>query len=140
MRRDLEHFAGHRPLRRPSQPKQHWDFHQPERRLTTRRAGDIAPIRKKGCLNFLYIPHHGANQRGEQWWIRPEELYRGGRYDDDRSTRRRATGARPWRATARNVLVVFGITGDLAKVMTFRSLYRLETARDSSASCPIAEA
>ena len=25
-----------------------------------------------------------------------------------------------------DVLVVFGITGDLAKVMTFRSLYRLE--------------
>ena len=28
-----------------------------------------------------------------------------------------------------DVLVVFGITGDLAKVMTFRSLYRLEAAR-----------
>jgi hypothetical protein len=27
-----------------------------KRRLTTRRAGDIAPIRKKGCLNFLYVP------------------------------------------------------------------------------------
>jgi len=25
-----------------------------------------------------------------------------------------------------DVLVIFGITGDLAKVMTFRSLYRLE--------------
>ena len=25
-----------------------------------------------------------------------------------------------------DVLVVFGITGDLARVMTFRSLYRLE--------------
>ena len=30
---------------------------------------------------------------------------------------------------AADILVVFGITGDLAKVMTFRSLYRLETAR-----------
>ena len=29
-------------------------------------------------------------------------------------------------AAAADVLVVFGITGDLAKVMTFRSLYRLE--------------
>jgi hypothetical protein len=28
VRRDLEHFARHRPLHRPSQPKQHWDFHQ----------------------------------------------------------------------------------------------------------------
>ena len=38
---------------------------------------------------------------------------------------------------AADVLVVFGITGDLAKVMTFRSLYRLEargllTARSSA--------
>ena len=30
------------------------------------------------------------------------------------------------RAQAADVFVVFGITGDLAKVMTFRSLYRLE--------------
>jgi len=30
-------------------------FSSTERRLTTRRAGDIAPIRKKGCLNFLYV-------------------------------------------------------------------------------------
>src|SRR6266480_4527839 len=36
--------------------------------------------------------------------------------------RRDSSGA----AGAADVLVVFGITGDLAKVMTFRSLYRLE--------------
>ncbi len=34
-----------------------------------------------------------------------------------------------------DVLVVFGITGDLAKVMTFRSLYRLE--KRGLLSCPI---
>ena len=34
-----------------------------------------------------------------------------------------------------DVFVVFGITGDLAKVMTFRSLYRLE--RRGLLSCPI---
>jgi glucose-6-phosphate 1-dehydrogenase len=34
-----------------------------------------------------------------------------------------------------DVLVVFGITGDLAKVMTFRSLYRLE--REGLLQCPI---
>jgi glucose-6-phosphate 1-dehydrogenase len=34
-----------------------------------------------------------------------------------------------------DVLVVFGITGDLAKVMTFRSLYRLE--RRGLLNCPI---
>ena len=34
-----------------------------------------------------------------------------------------------------DVLAVFGITGDLAKVMTFRSLYRLE--RRGLIDCPI---
>src|SRR5213595_386635 len=34
-----------------------------------------------------------------------------------------------------DVFVVFGITGDLAKVMTFRSLYRLE--RRGLLNCPI---
>ena len=33
-----------------------------------------------------------------------------------------------------DALVIFGITGDLAKVMTFRSLYRLE--RRGLLSCP----
>ena len=37
--------------------------------------------------------------------------------------------------TAADVFVVFGITGDLAKVMTFRSLYRLE--RRGLLDCPI---
>jgi glucose-6-phosphate 1-dehydrogenase len=36
---------------------------------------------------------------------------------------------------AADVLVVFGISGDLAKVMTFRSLYRLE--RRKLLNCPI---
>ena len=34
-----------------------------------------------------------------------------------------------------DVFVVFGITGDLAKVMTFRSLYRLE--RRGLLNCPV---
>ena len=42
--------------------------------------------------------------------------------------------AADWGAPA-DVLVVFGITGDLAKVMTFRSLYRLE--RRGLLDCPI---
>ena len=42
----------------------------------------------------------------------------------------REAGARP-----ADVLVVFGITGDLAKVMTFRSLYRLE--QRGLLDCPI---
>ena len=54
VRRDLEHFARLRPLRRPSRPKQHRDFHQTERRLTSHRSGDIAQARKKGGLKFLY--------------------------------------------------------------------------------------
>jgi glucose-6-phosphate 1-dehydrogenase len=36
---------------------------------------------------------------------------------------------------AADVFVAFGITGDLAKVMTFRSLYRLE--RRGLLSCPV---
>ena len=38
-------------------------------------------------------------------------------------------------ATPADILVIFGITGDLAKVMTFRSLYRLE--RRGMLDCPI---
>src|SRR3954453_15995256 len=38
-------------------------------------------------------------------------------------------------AWAADVLVIFGITGDLAKVMTFNSLYRLE--RRGLLECPI---
>jgi glucose-6-phosphate 1-dehydrogenase len=41
----------------------------------------------------------------------------------------------PSPARRADVLVVFGITGDLAKVMTFRSLYRLE--RRGLLECPI---
>src|SRR4051812_2846420 len=39
-----------------------------------------------------------------------------------------------WSAVG-DVLVIFGITGDLARVMTFRSLYRLE--RRGLLGCPI---
>src|SRR5437764_4756262 len=39
------------------------------------------------------------------------------------------------RSQAADVLVVFGITGDLAKVMTFRSLYRLE--KRGLLQCPV---
>ena len=46
--------------------------------------------------------------------------------------RRQATGEEQQPA---DVLVVFGITGDLARVMTFRSLYRLE--RRGLLDCPI---
>jgi glucose-6-phosphate 1-dehydrogenase len=38
-------------------------------------------------------------------------------------------------STAADVLVIFGITGDLAKKMTFRSLYRLERRR--MLQCPV---
>jgi glucose-6-phosphate 1-dehydrogenase len=46
------------------------------------------------------------------------------------AAQREAAGPKP-----ADVLVVFGITGDLAKVMTFRSLYRLE--RRGLLDCPI---
>src|ERR1700685_990766 len=38
-------------------------------------------------------------------------------------------------AAAADVLVIFGLTGDLAKVMTFRSLYRLE--KGGLLDCPV---
>jgi glucose-6-phosphate 1-dehydrogenase len=46
-----------------------------------------------------------------------------------------ARSARIGQQRAADVFVVFGITGDLAKVMTFRSLYRLE--RRGLLDCPI---
>jgi glucose-6-phosphate 1-dehydrogenase len=49
--------------------------------------------------------------------------------------RPQARGAASHDGRPADVFVVFGITGDLAKVMTFRSLYRLE--RRGLLSCPI---
>jgi glucose-6-phosphate 1-dehydrogenase len=49
--------------------------------------------------------------------------------------RPRGTKPRDEMPNAADVLVVFGITGDLAKVMTFHSLYRLETR--GLLECPI---
>src|SRR6187551_2912098 len=46
-----------------------------------------------------------------------------------------AAGATDAKPQAADVLVIFGITGDLAKVMTFRSLYRLEAR--GLLDCPI---
>jgi glucose-6-phosphate 1-dehydrogenase len=51
-----------------------------------------------------------------------------------RSAHRRA-GIPPHAQRPADVLVIFGITGDLAKVMTFRSLYRLEER--GLLDCPI---
>jgi glucose-6-phosphate 1-dehydrogenase len=48
---------------------------------------------------------------------------------------RAAPASRDAETRAADVLVVFGITGDLAKVMTFRSLYRLEAR--GLLDCPI---
>src|SRR6185295_1571549 len=46
-----------------------------------------------------------------------------------------AAAAAPAETKPADVLVVFGITGDLARVMTFRSLYRLEAR--GLLDCPI---
>src|SRR5262245_57128136 len=43
-----------------------------------------------------------------------------------RCTPRNEARARSSRAMSCDVFVIFGITGDLAKVMTFQALYRLE--------------
>ena len=52
-----------------------------------------------------------------------------------RQAPRRKDGDACRRAQPADVLVVFGITGDLAKVMTFRSLYDFE--RRGLLDCPI---
>jgi glucose-6-phosphate 1-dehydrogenase len=57
----------------------------------------------------------------------------GARSDTRSDTRPRATDVTQPRAA--DVLVIFGISGDLAKVMTFRSLYRLEAR--GLLDCPI---
>jgi glucose-6-phosphate 1-dehydrogenase len=51
------------------------------------------------------------------------------------TTRPRATHATLGEPNPADVFVAFGITGDLAKVMTFRSLYRLE--KRGRLDCPI---
>ncbi|HEY2869090.1 MAG TPA: glucose-6-phosphate dehydrogenase [Gaiellales bacterium] len=51
------------------------------------------------------------------------------------ATRPRASGTAATKPQPADVLVIFGITGDLARVMTFRSLYRLE--RRGLLGCPI---
>jgi glucose-6-phosphate 1-dehydrogenase len=51
------------------------------------------------------------------------------------AVRQQAHSAADGNQTPADVLVVFGISGDLAKVMTFHSLYRLE--RRGLLSCPI---
>jgi glucose-6-phosphate 1-dehydrogenase len=54
---------------------------------------------------------------------------------DRASSRPRPRSAQDGDSQPADVLVIFGITGDLAKVMTFRSLYRLE--RRELLDCPI---
>jgi glucose-6-phosphate 1-dehydrogenase len=58
-----------------------------------------------------------------------------GRREEVTSAATAAAGPTSTEAKAADVFVVFGITGDLAKVMTFRSLYRLE--RRGLLKCPI---
>ena len=52
-----------------------------------------------------------------------------------KAPRSTATGDAAAQTLPADVFVVFGITGDLAKVMTFHSLYRLE--RRGLLDCPI---
>src|SRR4051794_12757327 len=46
-----------------------------------------------------------------------------------------ASSGRGTTPASADVLVCFGLTGDLARVMTFRSLYRLE--RRGALTCPV---
>ena len=54
------------------QPKQHWDFHQPERRIDNSPGCRYSTDQKKDCLNFLYV-YCGHRQCREAFvapWIR----------------------------------------------------------------------
>jgi Putative transposase len=57
-RRDPAHFARLRPLRRPSRPKQHRDFHQTERRLTSHPVRRYCSGQKK---RWFKIPIQNSN-------------------------------------------------------------------------------
>ena len=113
---------------------------EPHRRPPRRRPG--AARVGIGHLELLDIPGR---------WGRIDAFGRG-RVDVGGTTRRAHPGRKQMTSTApsrrarateqaatsgrrADVLVVFGITGDLAKVMTFRSLYRLE--RRGLLDCPI---
>ena len=89
----------------------------------------------------------GASSRWDEA-VRARRLYRRGRVKHGATgthgDTQMATSAEPRAVTQSpkgamqrpaDVLVVFGITGDLAKVMTFRSLYRLE--QRGLLDCPI---
>ena len=52
-RPDGEQIARFRPMHRANHPKQNRDFHLTHVQLITRRFSDIAPVKEKGCLNFL---------------------------------------------------------------------------------------
>ena len=77
-----------------------------------------------GSRRAAWAPEHDDRDRDTQQLTEPEEERHGRNRSNARMRQRPA-----------DVLVVFGITGDLAKVMTFRSLYRLE--RRGLLDCPI---
>ena len=87
---------------------------EPGARGVSFASGDDAPRRAGQHARLRRPPHtRQAHEHGSR---------------DPKTAARRAVRRRRSPRPA-DVFVVFGITGDLAKVMTFRSLYRLERAR-----------
>ncbi|MGI8613674.1 MAG: hypothetical protein ACR2KL_07005 [Nocardioidaceae bacterium] len=96
--------------------------------LTGRASGNWSPVVVRVIARSPFVP----DRRRGSWRSRAVFVV------DLRCCRRRAwpfaRAARAGRDSA-DVTVVFGITGDLARKMTFRALYRLE--RRGLLSCPI---
>ena len=136
VRRRTRARRGHRcgaRARRPREPRR--------RRATSSRAPSSRPalappdperpraqrvhphqVMTRTCFRGHDRSHHGPSAEGERMTTAVRAHARSGAEATD--------GQHP-----ADVLVVFGITGDLAKVMTFRSLYRLECR--GLLDCPI---
>ena len=102
---------------------------EPQRRGVVEAGDDAATPsmlldgrRRTSPVGVMIYVAWGCSMRLDRWQLR-SSLAR-------RRKRRQSAGNQP-----ADVLVVFGITGDLAKVMTFHSLYRLE--RRGLLDCPI---
>jgi hypothetical protein len=76
-RRDKEQIAPLRAVRRPIQPKQHWDFHQRESRLTTLQVLRYCSGQKKRWFKFP-IPHahrfSDMEQAENRWFKIPIQI------------------------------------------------------------------
>ena len=113
-----------RPPRWPSSSSPRWRSEHPTiPALGTKAASTPASVASVSAGNpsTIRLPIIGAqSDRSGRWSLARARAFAAARIGCARGKERRC---RPC-----DVFVIFGITGDLAKVMTFHSLYRLEAA------------